>query len=69
MVLLAKNAGGVGIGINQIRPAGAQIKGNVTSDVVVRFCEIADSTILATTQGSVKRGAASVRFNIVHPAS
>ena len=28
MMLLAKHGGGVGIGINQIRPAGAKIKGN-----------------------------------------
>ena len=32
MMLLAKHGGGVGIGINQIRPAGAKITGNGTSD-------------------------------------
>ena len=67
MMLLAKHGGGVGIGINQIRPAGAQIKGNGTSDGVVPFCKIYDSTILATNQGSVRRGAASVNINIDHP--
>ena len=67
MMLLAKHGGGVGIGINQIRPAGAQIKGNGTSDGVVPFCKIYDSTILATNQGSVRRGAASVNINIEHP--
>ena len=66
MMLLAKHGGGVGIGINQIRPAGAQIKGNGTSDGVVPFCKIYDSTILATNQGSVRRGAASVNVNIEH---
>ena len=30
MMLLAKHGGGVGIGINQIRPAGAKITGNGT---------------------------------------
>ncbi len=67
MMLLAKHGGGVGIGINQIRPAGANIKGNGTSDGVVPFCKIYDSTILATNQGSVRRGAASVNINIEHP--
>jgi ribonucleoside-diphosphate reductase alpha chain len=60
MMLLAKHGGGVGIGINQIRPAGAKITGNGTSDGVVPFCKIYDSTILATNQGSVRRGAAQL---------
>ena len=67
MMLLAKHGGGVGIGINMIRPAGARITGNGTSDGVVPFCKIYDSTILATNQGSVRRGAASVNINIDHP--
>ena len=66
MMLLAKHGGGVGIGINQIRPAGAKITDNGTSDGVVPFCKIYDSTILATNQGSVRRGAASVNLNIEH---
>ena len=66
MMLLAKHGGGVGIGINMIRPAGAKITGNGTSDGVVPFCKIYDSTILATNQGSVRRGAASVNINIDH---
>jgi len=67
MMLLAKHGGGVGIGINMIRPAGANITGNGTSDGVVPFAKIYDSTILATNQGSVRRGAASVNINIDHP--
>ena len=66
LMLLAKHGGGVGIGINQIRPAGAHISGNGTSDGVVPFAKIYDSTILATNQGSVRRGAASVNLNIEH---
>jgi len=67
MMLLAKHGGGVGIGVNMIRPAGAKITGNGTSDGVVPFCKVYDSTILATNQGSVRRGAASVNINIEHP--
>jgi len=67
MMLLAKHGGGVGIGMNMIRPAGSKITGNGTSDGVVPFAKIYDSTILATNQGSVRRGAASVNLNIDHP--
>lgn len=66
MMLLAKHGGGVGIGVNQIRPAGSNISQNGTSDGVVPFCKIYDSAILATNQGSVRRGAASVNMDIEH---
>ena len=66
MMLLAKHGGGVGIGLNMIRPSGSTITGNGTSDGVVPFCKIYDSTILATNQGAVRRGAASVNLNIDH---
>src|SRR6056300_528225 len=66
LMLLAKHGGGVGVGINMIRPAGANITNNGTSDGVVPFTKIYDSTILATNQGSVRRGAASVNLNIEH---
>ena len=67
MMLLAKHGGGVGIGMNMIRPAGSKISQNGTSDGVVPFAKIYDSTILATNQGSVRRGASSVNLSIDHP--
>jgi len=67
MMLLAKHGGGVGIGINMIRPAGSPIgNGEGTTDGVVPFCKIFDSSVLATSQGNVRRGAASVNINIEH---
>jgi ribonucleoside-diphosphate reductase alpha chain len=66
LMLLAKHGGGVGIGVNQIRPAGSNISQNGTSDGTVPFCKIYDSSILATNQGSVRRGAASVNIDIEH---
>ena len=66
MMLLAKHGGGVGIGVNQIRQAGSIISQNGTSDGVVPFCKIYDSAVLATNQGSVRRGAASVNIDIEH---
>ena len=66
LMLLAKHGGGVGIGHNQIRHAGANIADNGTSDGVVPFIKINDSTILATSQGAVRRGAASTNLSIEH---
>ncbi len=66
LMLLAKHGGGVGIGHNQIRPAGASITDNGTSDGVVPFIKMNDSTILATNQGAVRRGAASTNLSIEH---
>ena len=67
LMMLAKHGGGVGIGINMLRPAGSPISNsNGTTDGVVPFCKIYDSTILATSQGNVRRGAASVNLNIEH---
>lgn len=66
LMLLAKHGGGVGVCHNQIRPAGSNITDNGTSDGVVPFVKINDSTILATNQGSVRRGAASSNLSIDH---
>jgi ribonucleoside-diphosphate reductase alpha chain len=66
LMLLAKHGGGVGIGINQVRPAGSTISQNGTSDGIVPFCKIYDSAVLATNQGNVRRGAASVNIDIEH---
>ena len=65
-MLLAKHGGGVGIGVNMIRPAGSNITQNGTSDGVVPFCKIYDSTILAQTKVQLEEGAASVNLNIEH---
>lgn len=66
MMLLAKHGGGVGVGFNRIRPSGSKISKNGTSDGVIPFTKIFDSTILATSQGNVRRGAASSNLNIEH---
>ena len=66
LMLLAKHGGGVGICHNQIRSAGSTITDNGTSDGVVPFIKINDSTILATNQGAVRRGAASTNLSIEH---
>ena len=67
LMRLSSQGGGVGIGVSRIRGRGKAIRDNGTSEGVVPWCKIYDSTILATNQGSVRRGAASVNLNINHP--
>ena len=67
LMRLSSQGGGVGIGVNRIRGRGKEISGNGVSEGVVPWCKIYDSTILATNQGSVRRGAASVNLNVNHP--
>ena len=67
LMRLSSQGGGVGIGVSRIRGRGKSIKDNGVSEGVVPWCKIYDSTILATNQGSVRRGAASVNLSIHHP--
>ena len=64
---LTSQGGGVGISVSRIRPRGTFISGNGKSEGVVPWCKIYDSAIIATNQGSVRRGAASVNLDINHP--
>ena len=67
LMRLSSQGGGVGIGVSRIRGRGKAIRDNGISEGVVPWCKIYDSTILATNQGSVRRGAASVNLSIHHP--
>ena len=67
LMRLSSQGGGVGIGVSRIRGRGKSIRDNGISEGVVPWCKIYDSTILATNQGSVRRGAASVNLDINHP--
>ena len=67
LMRLTSYGGGVGISLSRIRGRGASITGNGTSEGVVPWAKIYDSTIIATNQGSVRRGAASVNLDITHP--
>ena len=66
LMKLTALGGGVGISVSRIRPRGAAISGNGKSEGVVPWCKIYDSAIIATNQGSVRRGAASVNLDINH---
>jgi ribonucleoside-diphosphate reductase alpha chain len=67
LMRLSSQGGGVGIGVSRIRGRGKEISGNGVSEGVVPWIKIYDSTILATNQGSVRRGASSVNLHISHP--
>jgi len=66
LMRLTSYGGGVGISLSRIRPRGTEIRGNGKSEGVVPWAKIYDSTIIATNQGSVRRGAASVNLDINH---
>ena len=67
LMRLTSLGGGVGISLSRIRERGSTIKGNGKSEGIVPWAKIYDSTIIATNQGSVRRGAASVNLDINHP--
>jgi len=66
LMRLTSYGGGVGISLSRIRGRGEHITGNGKSEGIVPWAKIYDSTIIATNQGSVRRGAASVNLDINH---
>ena len=66
LMKLTASGGGVGISLSRIRPRGTEISGNGKSEGVVPWAKIFDSSIIATNQGNVRRGAASVNLDIEH---
>ena len=66
LMRLTSYGGGVGISLSRIRGRGSNITGNGKSEGIVPWAKIYDSTIIATNQGSVRRGAASVNLDINH---
>ena len=66
LMKLTASGGGVGISLSRIRKRGTSISGNGKSEGVVPWAKIYDSAIIATNQGNVRRGAASVNLDINH---
>lgn len=66
LMKLTSVGGGVGISLSRIRQRGTEIRGNGKSEGIVPWAKIYDSTIIATNQGNVRRGAASVNLDINH---
>lgn len=63
---LSKNGAGVGIYIGDVRSRGTEISGNGTSEGIVPWAKIYDQTISSVSQGSTRRGNASLYLPIEH---
>lgn len=68
MAMLTKHGGGVGVSLERIRGRGEQIRGgaNGQSEGIIPWAKVFDSAIIATSQGNVRRGAASINLSIEH---
>ncbi|MEM4379612.1 MAG: ribonucleoside-diphosphate reductase subunit alpha [Thermoplasmatales archaeon] len=66
LMMLTKHGGGVGINVTNVRGRGSPIKNNGFSEGVIPWCKIFDSTIIASNQGSTRKGAASVNLYVDH---
>lgn len=66
LAMLSKNGGGVGIYLGDIRPRGAAVKGNGTSEGIIPWAKCFDSATLAVSQGSSRRGASAVYLPFSH---
>lgn len=66
MAMMSKYGGGVGIGLSHIRARGSRIATGAVSEGIVPWSKVYDSTIVAVSQGSTRRGAGSFNLNMAH---
>lgn len=66
LMVLTKSGGGVGVNYTPVRPRNSTIGKNGVSEGTIPFMKITDSTILASNQGSVRRGATSINLAFSH---
>lgn len=69
MSILSKQGGGTAYDFSGIRPIGSLIRNGEggTSDGIIPFIKAYDSWILASKQGSLRRGAVAIYLNAEHP--
>jgi ribonucleoside-diphosphate reductase alpha chain len=69
MAVLSKHGGGTAYDFSEIRPKGALIKdgSNGTTDGIIPFMKSFDSTIIASKQGKMRRGAVALYLSANHP--
>jgi ribonucleoside-diphosphate reductase alpha chain len=69
MAILSKHGGGTAYDFSEIRPKGALIKdgANGTTDGIIPFMKSFDSTIIASKQGKMRRGAVALYLSANHP--
>lgn len=66
LATLSKNGAGVGIYFGDIRGRGANIKGNGSSEGIVPWAKVFDTTTVSISQGSTRRGASAIYLPIDH---
>jgi ribonucleoside-diphosphate reductase alpha chain len=66
LAVLSKYGAGVGIYIGDVRGRGAAIKGNGSSEGVIPWCKLYDTSVQVISQGSTRRGAAAAYLPIEH---
>jgi len=66
MELLTQRGGGVGVGMNRLRPRFSPISTGGHSNGVVPWIKTYDSAIIATSQNKVRRGSCSININVRH---
>lgn len=66
LAMLTKSGAGVGIYMGRIRGRGAPIKGNGTSEGIIPWSKLYDTTIASCNQGSTRRGSAALYLPIEH---
>lgn len=66
LAILSKNGAGVGIYLGDVRGRGAEIKGNGKSEGIIPWAKIFDTTTVAVSQGSTRRGASAIYLPIEH---
>lgn len=64
--MLTKYGGGVGITFDKVRGRGESISSGGFTEGTIPFIKVYDSAIVATSQGSVRRGAISINLPIRH---
>jgi ribonucleoside-diphosphate reductase alpha chain len=66
LAILSKNGAGVGIFFGDLRSRGKDIKGNGKAEGVVPWAKVMDSSIVAVSQGSQRKGAAAIYLPVEH---
>lgn len=66
IAILSKSGGGTSANFSSVRPSGSIISGGGTSDGVIPFLKQLDSTVKASKQLPVRRGACAVYLDIEH---
>ena len=65
--VLAKGGGGLGCFWGDVRGINAKLKTGGRSSGVIPFLKVMDSSTLAISQGSLRRGSAAVYLDVQHP--